>query len=153
MSETTLACFNEQNKAQQAQERLLKDGIHTEVFDESKLQKYWFLSNRHAAVKLRVVAGDFDKAPELLNGLDAREYVLQNAIRCPQCDSSHVEYAQFTRKFVTTRLVEIFCRLHLGKREFYCEDCQCTWPDHAVKMPSPWDGSQELDILGFKKKP
>lgn len=151
MKDMTVASFEEREKAEHLRERLEKAGITCEVFDESKLQKYWFLSKPHAAVKLRVEARDFDKARELLSGLDRIEDALHDAVRCPQCGSSRVEYPQFTRKFVTPTFVEIFCFLHLMEKEFYCEDCQFTWPDHPVKPPAPWDGSQDLDILGFKK--
>jgi len=152
MKTMTVASFNERDQAQHLRERLAQAGIEAELFDESRLQKYWFLSKPHAAVKLRVEAPDFDRARELLNGLDEVENALHDAVRCPQCRSSRVEYPQFTRKFVTPTFVEIFCFLHLMEREFYCEDCQFTWPDHPVKNPAPWDGSAELDILGFKKK-
>jgi hypothetical protein len=152
MKDMTIASFDERDKADHLRERLEKAGIPCEVFDESRLQKYSFLSKPHAAVKLRVDADDFDEARRLLAGLDAVEDALHDAVRCPQCGSSRVEYPQFTRKFVTPTFVEIFCFLHLMEREFYCEDCQFTWPDHPVKMPPPWDGSGELDILGFRKK-
>jgi len=152
MNAMTVASFNERDKAEHLRERLAEAGIEAEVFDESKLQKYWFLSKPHAAVKLRVDVRHFDKALQLLNGPDAIEDLLHDAVRCPQCGSSRVEYPQFTRKFVTPTFVEIFCLLHVLDREFFCEACQFTWPDHPVKNPSPWDGSQELDILGFKKR-
>ncbi len=151
MKDMTIASFDQPDSARQLRERLEKAGIACEVVDESKLQKYWFLSKPRAAVKLRVEAEDFDKARELLNGMDAGEDVLHDAVRCPQCGSSRVQYPQFTRKFLTPTFVEIFCFLHLMEREFYCEDCQYTWPDHPVRMPPPWDGSQELDLLGFRK--
>lgn len=152
MKDMTIASFDEQDKAQHLMDRLEEAGIDCEVFDESKLQKYWFLCKPHAAVKLRVDARDFDEARRLLSGLDAVEDALHDAVRCPQCGSSRLEYPQFTRKFVSTTLVEVFCFLHLVERQFYCEDCQFTWPDHPVKPPAPWDGSQDLDVLGFKKK-
>jgi len=151
MKDMTIASFDQPDSARQLRERLEKAGIACEVVDESKLQKYWFLSKPRAAMKLRVEAEDFDKARELLNGMDAGEDVLHDAVRCPQCGSSRVQYPQFTRKFLTPTFVEIFCFLHLMEREFYCEDCQYTWPDHPVRMPPPWDGTQELDLLGFRK--
>ena len=151
MKDMTLASFDQQEQAGRLKARLEQAGIPCELLDESKLQRYWFLSKPHAAVKLRVEAADFDRALKLLRGLDASDDALRDAVRCPQCGSSRVEYPQFTRKFVTPTFVEVFCLLHLMDREFYCEDCQFTWPDHPVKPPSPWDGSQDLDILGFKK--
>lgn len=152
MKDMTIASFDEQEAAEHLQNRLEQAGVESELFNESKLQKYWFLSKPHAAVKLRVDAKDFDAVRQLLNGLDAVEDALHDAVRCPQCGSSRLEYPQFTRKFVTTTFVEIFCFLHLVEKEFYCEDCQFTWPNHPVNPPAPWDGSQELDILGFRKK-
>jgi hypothetical protein len=152
MKEMTIASFNEQDKAEHLRDRLEQAGLHAEIMDESKLQKYWFLSQPHAAVKIRVDEKDFERARELLRGLDAVEDALHDAVRCPQCGSSRVDYPQFTRKFVSTTLVEVFCFLHLVEKMYYCQDCQYTWPDHPVKDPAPWDGSGELNILGWPKK-
>ena len=152
MKDMTIASFDRQDPATRLRERLERAGIPCEVFDESHLQKYWFLSRPHAAGKLRVEAADFDRARELLQGLDAVEDALHDAVRCPQCHSSRVEYPQFTRKFVTPTCVEILCFLHLMEKSFYCEDCQFTWPDHPVQMPPPWDGTGDLDVLGFRKR-
>jgi hypothetical protein len=82
-----------------------------------------------------------------------QENFLQFAVRCPECGSSRVEYPQFTRKFVTPTLVEIFTVLAPGvQKRFYCVDCQHTWAKNPEADPEPWDGSKETDVLGWRRK-
>ena len=149
----TVATFNEKEKATAVKERLEQAGIRAEVYDESNLQRFWFWSEHLAGEKVRVDEQDFERAMTILQGLDAQENVLQYAVRCPECGSSRIEYPQFTRKFVTPTLVEIFTVIAPGvKKRFYCIDCQNTWAKEPEAAPAPWDGTQELDVLGWKRK-
>ena len=144
----TVATFNEKDKAEVVKNRLQQAGIAADVYDESKLQKFWFWSKPLAGEKVRVEERDFDKARELLKG---EEHLMDAAIRCPQCGASQIEYPQFTRKFITTTLVEIFCTTKLLPKEFYCENCHFTWPDKFEPPPPDW-GGDEIDALGWKRK-
>jgi hypothetical protein len=130
--QATVATFSDLEKAQAVQSRLTQAGIPAEVYDESKLQKFWFLSKPLAADKVVVHEKDFDKAREFLQAADARDHVLQGEIRCPQCGSANLEYPQFTRKFMTTTLVEVLCFLHILDKGFYCHGCHHTWPASHV---------------------
>jgi predicted Zn-ribbon and HTH transcriptional regulator len=148
-----VATFHDKNKAEEVRVRLEECGIPAEVYDESKVQKFWFMSEHLAGEKVRVDEKDFERARVMLAGLDATEQVLKFAVRCPECNSSRIEYPQFTRKFVTPTLVEIFTVLAPGmKKRFYCEDCHCTWAPEAEAEPAPWDGSKDLDSLGWPRK-
>ena len=148
----TLVTFNERDKAESVKSRLVKEGIHAEVYDESKLQKFWFFSEPLAGEKVRVEEKDFDRARHLLEGMDATEHVLKDAVKCPECSSSNVEYPQFTRKFITPTLVEIFCTTGLMEKRSYCQDCHLTWTKEPESPPAKW-GGEELDILGWRRKP
>ena len=112
--------------------------MNAEVYDESRLQRFFFLSKPLAGNKILVDSKDFEKAKAILSCLDAEEDVLHDAVRCPQCKSSRIEYPQFTRKFVTPTLVEIFCVLKIIDKEYYCENCQHTWAP-VVKHERPTD--------------
>ncbi len=153
MNMMTVATFDEKDAAENLRLRLQEAGIQAEIYDESKLQRFWFLSKPHADKKIRVEEKDFDKARELLVGLDAQEHVLDLAVTCPKCHSSRIEYPHFTRKFVVPTVIEIFSIMAPGmKRQFFCEDCQHTWTLEPEVQPQPWDGSGDLDSLGWKKK-
>ena len=153
MSKLTVATFNDKAKAAEVRDRLEQAGIHSEIYDESKLQKFWFFSEHLAGEKLRVDERDFERAREVLQGLDVNENVLKDAVRCPECGSSRIEYPQFTRKFVVPTIIEIFTVVAPGmKKKFYCEDCHFTWCKDPETDPSPWDGSKELDVLGWPRK-
>ena len=153
MSKLTVATFNDKAKAAEVRDRLEQAGIHSEIYDESKLQKFWFFSEHLAGEKLRVDERDFERAREVLQGLDVNENVLKDAVKCPECGSSRIEYPQFTRKFVVPTIIEIFTVVAPGmKKKFYCEDCHHTWCKDPEVDPSPWDGSKELDVLGWPRK-
>jgi predicted nucleic-acid-binding Zn-ribbon protein len=143
--QTIIATFSDLEKAQEARDRLVQAGIPAEVQDETKLQKYWFLSRSLAADKVLVDEKDFEKARSVLQAADVTDHVLQGELRCPKCGSADIEYPQFTRKFVTTTLVEVFCFLHVIDKEFYCKKCQHTWPASVALRP-------KTDILNWPKK-
>ncbi len=145
MNKTTVASFHEKEKAERLKERLEEEGIHAEVYDEANWQKFWFMSKPLAGKKIRVEEKDFERARELLKELEAKEHAMDEAVKCPECNSSRIEYPQFTRKFITPTLVEIFCTTGLLDKEFYCEDCHYTWPQEVK-------AEIERDILGWPKK-
>lgn len=148
-----VATFNDKEKANAVKTRLEAAGIPAEVYDESNVQKFWFMSEHLAGEKVRVDEKDFERAREILACLDATEHVLEFAVKCPECNSSRIEYPQFTRKFVTPTLVEIFTVMAPGiKKRFYCEDCHFTWAHEPEALPAPWDGSKDLDLLGWPRK-
>jgi hypothetical protein len=144
----TVATFSDLEKAEVVQKRLVEAGIPAEVHDESKLQKFWFLSKPLAGDKVVVNEKDFDKACQVLQTAESLEHVLSGEVRCPQCESAEVEYPQFTRKFMTTTLVEVLCLLHVVDKTFYCQKCHHTWPastalrqkTDALNWPSKDDG-------------
>jgi hypothetical protein len=142
MNMVTLASFNKLDQAEAVRDRLAQEDIHAHVYDESKVQRFWFMSEPLAAIKLEVPEQEFDIARTVMDRLNASEDLLHNAVRCPQCNSSRVEYPQFTRKFLTPTLVELACTLKVVEKEFYCEDCHYTWPKEAHADP-------ERDVLGW----
>ena len=125
----TVATFNKRGPAETVAERLENAGIPTEIVDEGNLQKYWFLALEPLAnIRLKVGKNHFTRTVQLVRQLDANEDALKHAIRCPECGSSRIEFPQFTRRFIIPAMLSVFCRIGLVKPEFYCEDCQYTWP-------------------------
>jgi hypothetical protein len=98
-----------------------------------------------ATRKVVVDVDDLERASELLDQWDRTDHVLDEAVRCPKCHSARVEYPQFTRKFVTPLVVELFVSLGLFPKQYYCQNCQYTWPKDVKPEP-------ERDVLGWPKK-
>ena len=142
MKTVPLASFNELEPAQTLQQRLQQAGIPARIHDESKLERFWFMSTPLAAIHVEVSQPQYLEARQLIGLWDTEQGVLRNAVRCPDCHSSRVEFPQVTRKFLTPALLRIFMSLRVIPQEFYCLDCHFTWP---IKQPV----ERKLDILGF----
>ncbi len=147
----TVATFHNKEHAEAVKNRLQEAGIPAQVYDESNVQKFWFMSKPHAAEKVRVEEHDFDRALAYLKEHDLTEGILNNAVKCPQCGSSQIEYPQTTRKFFVPTLVELAFTTKLVSKEYYCECCHFTWPDKFEAPPADW-GGEEVDTLGWKRK-
>jgi len=135
MKTVTVATFNKSFQTELLLKRLWEAGVRAEVHDESKLERMWFISRPLAGVRLEVHRDDYDKATRLLNEWDAAGAALREAIRCPECRSSRIEYPQFTRKFITPNLVGVLSALGFVEKDFYCQDCHFTWPPEGARPP------------------
>jgi hypothetical protein len=138
--------FNDFDKAQAAKVKLEQGGIHATVVDESKMQKFIYLSKPLACDKVLVEEANCQKARDFLQASDARDHILADEVYCPQCASPRIQYPQFTRKFITPTVFGVlFSLLHLIDKCFYCQDCQHTWPVKDLLRP-------RTDILNWPRK-
>src|SRR5215210_6326556 len=109
----TVATFNDRKPAEALEERIESAGIHVEIFDESSLQSSLFLAKEPLAhIRIRVDKEELARTEKLLQELIAsNDPVMAEAVRCPDCGSSRIEYPQFTRKFWLPSAVSFFYRL------------------------------------------
>lgn len=128
METVTVLTFNEPESAEPIRKRLESAGIQANVYDERKMQKYRFISEPLAGIRLQVAKENYPRAKDLLHEWDVAEGLCREAIHCPECGSSRVEYPQFTRKFVLPTVGILLSAVGLIPRSFYCEDCHYTWP-------------------------
>ena len=128
MKTIPLVTFNELEPAVVLQKRLQQAGVPATIHDESKLERFWFMSAPFAAIHLEVPQSHYLGARRLLLKWDKADHALHSAVRCPECQSSRVEFPAMTRKFVTPVLMRLFTTLRIFPEEFYCLDCQYTWP-------------------------
>ena len=131
MKTLPVATFNELDPAQVLREQFARTGIQASIHDESKLERFWFMSEPLAAVHVEVHQTDFLKARWLMREWEKYSAVLKAAVRCPECGSSRIEFPQITRKFLMPVVEVLFMAMHLIPREYYCEDCHFTWPYRA----------------------
>jgi len=102
------------------------------------LEKFWFVSRGEAGVRLTVPADEFERAYHLMAGWDRTEGGLPGAVRCPECRSFRVIYPQYTRRSLLTNFfVGFFTTLLRGERDYYCEECQYTWPKNPARNAAP----------------
>jgi len=128
----TVATFNEAGPAEALKDRLDKAGLHAEVMDESSTQAIFFMSrDPRAHMRVRVRKEEFEGAKKMIREWE-KDGVMSQAVVCPQCCSSRVEYPQFSRRTVGSVFFALLSAAHLIPREYYCEDCQFTWPDKVT---------------------
>ena len=123
----TIATFNEQSKAKHLRNRLQQAGIGAEIIGDSHLQRVAFMAKPQAHVKVRVEEDDFGKAHQLMREWEASDPDVGAALRCPQCDSSNIEYPQMTRKFLTPAIASVLFAMKIFPKGFYCHNCHFTW--------------------------
>lgn len=132
MNRMTVALFPSHACAEPLRKRLADGGIHAEMHDELRLEKLWFVSKHESGVRLEVPADEFERAENILLEHES-ELATREAIRCPECGSFRVQYPQVTHKSMLTNLfMGLAATVRLVERDYYCEECHCTWPHHPV---------------------
>jgi len=143
MKTLPVATFNELGPAEELRKQFLEAGVPTLLHDESKLERFWFMSEPLAAIHVEVPQPDYLRAKHLLSEWEKVNEAMRAVVRCPECQSSSVEFPQITRKFFTPALCQlVLMALHITPRQYYCLDCHFSWP----KVPRV---EPELDLLGF----
>lgn len=139
----TIATFNESEPAHRLTNRLLAAGFKADVFDESAAQKWLLLNLKPKAhMRVRVPKEEGERAMKTLHEWDAADAALKDAVRCPQCGSSRIEYPQFSRRTLMSALPAAAAAAGIIERQFYCEACGFTWD--AEPKPQP-----KLDVLNW----
>jgi hypothetical protein len=129
-----IATFNEPAKAKSLKQRFQQAGVRTDIHNEGHLQQVAFMSRPQANVKLMVDDDEFERAQSLMMEWEKTEPDIAAAIiRCPQCNSSNVEYPQMTRKAITPGMVSLLWALRILPKEFYCQDCHFTWSNEEER--------------------
>jgi hypothetical protein len=125
----TLATFNEAGPAESLKDRLDVAGLHVEVSDDSAAQAVFFMNRQpRAHMRVRVRKEEYDTALRMVADWE-KEGVMAQAVRCPQCGSSRIEFPQFSRRTSGSIFFALLAAAHVIPREYYCESCQFTWPD------------------------
>ena len=132
----TVATFNERAPAERLASRLNNEGISADVFDESDAQRFLLLNlEPRAHMRVRVDKNAAERAAEKIAEWDRSEGIMNDAVRCPQCGSSRIEYPQFSRRTLMSAFPAAMAATGLFEKEYYCEACAYTWP--AVEKVEP----------------
>src|SRR5207245_2847288 len=106
---------------------------------DSLTERLWYIAKPLASVHIRVHEPDYERARQLIKDWDKADGALHDAILCPECHSSRVEFPQIARRSVLPNLFGgLAAALHLIPLEYYCRDCHFTWPREGQKL-SPTD--------------
>jgi rubredoxin len=141
----TIATFNDREPADRLTTRLRAAGFNADVFDESSAQKWLLLNLKpRAHMRVRVPKDDGERAMQQLRDWDAADGALKDAVRCPQCGSSRIEYPQFSRRTLMGALPAAAAAAGIIERQYFCEACGFTWDAEPKEAP-------ELDVLNWPK--
>lgn len=151
MKYLTVATFNTELAAQPLERRLNALGVKARISNQKMLQRLWFLSKPYGAFHLEAPVEDLARVDALLARWQAEECALSEALRCPECGSIKVQYPQMSRKYALPTLIAHGLTLcGLLRHEFFCTDCQHTWPKptktgrHTLMAPGDHRGEPPL---------
>jgi hypothetical protein len=133
MKTITLATFNDRSAAEALKARLAEANVTAEIHRQHTMEKLWFVGKPLAAVRVDVREADYNTAAEVFARWDPQDAPARRAIHCPECGSSHIEFPQFTRKFLLPNFVGLLSALRLVEKEYYCQDCHHTWPPEGAR--------------------
>lgn len=142
----TVATFNSRAPAERLITRLLEAGFQADLQDESGEQK-WKLFNLTPRAHLRVrVHSDEEEAAFAKLSEWKDDPVLADAVQCPECGSSRVEFPQFSRRTIVGALPAALAAAGVIEQDYFCGACNFTWP---ALSPGP---EPELDRLNWPKR-
>ncbi len=141
----TVATFNEREPADATAARLREAGFSADVYDESNEQK-WKLFNLkpRAHLRVRVHTSEETRALDQLAQWKG-DAVLEQAVHCPECGSSRIEFPQFSRRTIMGALPAALAATGVIEQQFFCESCNFTWPAETANV------GPERDILNWPK--
>ncbi len=141
----TVATFNDRQPADATAAHLRAAGFGAAVYDESDEQK-WKLFNLkpRAHLRVRVQMSEEAGAVEALRNWNG-DGAMGRAVHCPECNSSRIEFPQFSRKTIMGALPAALAATGMIDQQFYCEACHFTWPAEPAKA------GPEVDILNWPK--
>lgn len=141
----TVATFNDREPAEDIAARLRSAGFAAVVYDESNEQK-WKLFNLkpRAHLRVRVHTADEAGALALLEEWAADPSVTQ-AVHCPECGSSRIEFPQFSRRTIMGALPAALAATGVIEKQFYCDSCHHTWSAEPATVAA------EVDSLNWPK--
>jgi hypothetical protein len=133
-----VAVFDDLPPGQALQTFLDREGFNVRIHDERKIQRYWFFSPPRAAIQVQAREDVADDVTRFLETSPKARPLLRDAIYCPSCHSTRVQYPQMTRKFLLpTLFANLLVLLHFIDREYYCEDCHYEWATTPRPAPVP----------------
>ena len=137
MKTVLVAAFNRLSEAEPVKKKLEEAGIMAEIHEETGVGRFMFAAKPYAAVRIEVPKQNFQEARHSLHTWDTPHGVMRNALHCPECGSSRIEFPQFTRKFFLPNTIGLLAALGVVQKKFYCMDCQNMWLPPGAKLPAP----------------
>ncbi len=134
----SIAAFDDEPSAQALARRLKEDGFEAISNSDSAEQLLMFYNlHPRAQHHVEVPGAKLEAALQWLKSREADDPLLRNAVRCPDCGSTQVEFPQFSRKTIVGSLPSIGAALGLIERQFYCTACHFVWPPDGPAKTLP----------------
>ena len=106
--------------------RLEAGGFEAFVQDENMVQVDLLCANALGGVRVQVADEDLQSVHELLAS-DPGFPADSEAIRCPNCGATTVEYERFSKRFAYLSLFLLHIPLLLFRKRYRCDSCLHTW--------------------------
>lgn len=140
---TTIGTFNRLADARTFESMLKLEGIDARVYDERALQRLWFWVHPKAGIHVQVDKSRLGSAEACFR---KASNLWMRAVRCPECESSRVQYPAVTRKNMLPALLDhVFTLIGRNPVSYYCENCHYTW-DRPHQGPSEAQASRRMHL-------
>ena len=103
---------------------------------------HFFTAHAHAQFRVTVPPDQMDAAIKEFSKMQplpadrAEECPVRQAIRCPDCGATRVEFPQFSRNTIVGALPALATTVGLIEAQYFCQSCHFTWPPPPTK-PAP----------------
>ncbi len=136
---TPIASFDDSAPAEKLARMLCEEGFGAITDNDAAEQLLRFCNpHPHGQWHVLVPPDKLDAALARLHAMDAAASGLQFAIKCPSCNSTQVEFPQFSRNTIVGAFIPAAAAaLGLAERQFYCTSCHFTWaPGDEGRAPT-----------------
>jgi hypothetical protein len=140
-----VAVFEDVNAAKTIEAFLTGKGLEARTYDDKLFRYFLFLRPPRLTVRVQVRQENIQSADDFLEA--AAPVALQEAIRCPSCNSLRISYPQMTRKFILpTILLHLGILLRVIGHQCYCEHCHEIWSLSGENVHAPMKPAKHFPL-------
>jgi hypothetical protein len=137
-----IASYDQLSPAQELVRILAERGFSAALLNETADQALrFFTAHAHAQFRVTVPPEEVERAIAefaLLPPLPAErshECPVTQAIRCPDCRGTQVEYPQFSRNTIVGALPALAASVGIIDAQYFCQKCHFTWAPPVTTAP------------------
>jgi len=137
-----IVSYDQLPPAQALVHELAERGFEAALMNETADQALrFFKAHPHAQFRVTVPPEQMDSALQEFARISklpperAHECPVTQAVRCPDCGSTRVEFPQFSRNTIVGALPALATSVGLIDAQYFCQSCHFTWTPPTAAAP------------------